>query len=67
MLLDRVEPRISALAGDPRPPGCQKLTGTDMYRIRVGDHRIVYRVNDGTHTILIVRVRHRRDAYRQLR
>lgn len=67
MLFERVERKIRALAQDPRPPGCQKLSGIDMYRVRVGDHRIVYRVNDRSRTIIVLRVRHRREVYRKLR
>lgn len=53
-----------ALADDPRAQG-QKLAVEDAYRVRVGDYRIVYRVNDATARVLIVRVRHRREVYRR--
>ena len=49
----------------PRPPGCDKLAGPeDMYRIRVGDYRIVYQVCDEALMILVVKIGHRRDVYR---
>ena len=61
----RVGRRILALARDPRPYGSRKLEGMeDLYRLRVGDYRVVYRIEDGVLLVLIVRVRHRRDAYR---
>lgn len=60
----RVVARISALATDPRPPGCVKLSGHDKYRIRQGAYRIVYTIDDAVVTVVVVRVAHRRDAYR---
>lgn len=57
---------INALADDPRPSGAIKLQGSaSSYRIRVGDHRVLYRITDRELLILILRVRHRRDAYRE--
>ncbi|HVA79501.1 MAG TPA: type II toxin-antitoxin system RelE/ParE family toxin [Candidatus Binataceae bacterium] len=61
----RLRPRIDALAGEPRPPGAKKLKGGDeLWRIRVGDYRIVYEVRDRILVILIVRVAHRREVNR---
>lgn len=65
-LLTRVAERIQALAADPRPPGSVKLVGSAMYRVRVGDHRIVYEGDDAARAVFIVRVRHRREVYRRL-
>ena len=60
-LLDAIE----ALADDPRPPGCIQLKGGDgELRIRVGDHRIIYDVQDDALVILVLRVGHRREVYR---
>ena len=56
--------RIEALASEPRPHGCEKLSGQDQYRIRQGDYRVVYSVEDETRTVLVVKVGHRRDVYR---
>ncbi len=56
--------RIEALATDPRPSGCEKLTGQGRYRIRQGRYRIVYSVQDNEHTIWVVKVGHRKDVYR---
>ena len=56
--------RIQALADDPRPHGSQKLAGEDKYRVRQGDYRIVYTIEDEIVTITGVRVGHRSDVYR---
>ena len=58
--------RIRALANDPRPPGCQKLSGRERYRVRQGSYRIVYEIEDRRLTVLIVRVAHRRETYRNI-
>lgn len=62
----RIERAIDALADEPRPPGAHKLQGAeDLYRVRVGAHRIVYRIENRVITVTVVRVGHRRDVYRQ--
>ncbi len=60
----RIAARIAVLAGDPRPVGCEKLSGADKYRLRQGAYRVVYGVDDAALTILIVKIGHRRDVYR---
>ena len=60
---DRILRKIRALAKDARPPGCLKLTGDDGYRVRSGDFRILYRIDDASKRIFIYRVRHRKDVY----
>ena len=61
----RIVGRIAALATEPRPTGCEKLAGVEgRYRIRQGQFRIVYAVDDGALTVEIVKVGHRRDVYR---
>jgi mRNA interferase RelE/StbE len=55
-----------ALAKDPRPHGYQKLSGTDLYRIRVGDYRIVYEIHDRVLVVLVIHVGHRREVYKRL-
>ncbi|MFQ5830560.1 MAG: type II toxin-antitoxin system RelE/ParE family toxin [Candidatus Methylomirabilia bacterium] len=61
----RIIARIEALASNPRPPGCVKLQGADdLWRIRVGDYRMIYSIDDDAHIVDISAVRHRSDAYR---
>ena len=56
--------RIEALAEDPRPPGCEKLTGQQRYRLRQGRYRILYTVQDDKLTVWVVNVGQRKDIYR---
>ncbi len=60
----RIITRIQKLALDPRPPGCQKLSGQDKFRLRQGVYRIVYSVNDDERSLLVVKVGHRKEVYR---
>ena len=72
--LDAVEPRaqrrrivarIGALAANPRPAGSQKLAGSELaFRIRQGDFRIVYEIDDRERRIVVVKIGHRREVYR---
>ena len=60
----RIAPAIQGLSIDPRPPGVKKLAGQDLWRIRVGDYRIVYQIHDRQILVLIVAIGHRGDVYR---
>jgi mRNA interferase RelE/StbE len=61
----RVMRAVEALAGDPRPHGCRKLEGGEVvYRVRVGDYRVIYSVDDTSLEVAVERVRHRREVYR---
>ena len=61
----RIVAAFDGLRENPRPTGCQKLQGADnLWRIRVGQYRVVYSIEDEELTVLIVRVAHRKDAYR---
>lgn len=62
---ERIESAIDALAADPRPRGAAKLVGRDDFRIRVGDYRIVYAVDDEQQLVLVARIAHRREVYRR--
>ena len=65
-LLERIRRAISQLATDPRPPGCVRLSGTDeLYRIRVGDWRIIYAVEDELLIVLVVDIGPRGGVYRR--
>ncbi len=62
----RIVNAAGGLATEPRPDGSKKLQGTEhTYRIRVGDYRIIYTISDGTETVTVTRVRHRKDVYRE--
>ena len=64
-LFDRILPRIKALADNPRPTGCHKLAGSkNDWRIRIGDYRALYEIDDARKQVKIFRVRHRREVYR---
>ena len=62
--LRKILSRIEALATDPRPPGHEKLTGQERYRVRQGSYRVVYSIQDKELTIWVVKVGHRKDIYR---
>lgn len=62
----RVQGAIELLAGEPRPPGAVKLAGGQgEWRVRTGDYRIVYEIDDGVLLVLVVAVGHRKDIYRR--
>jgi len=63
-LIARLVPKIEGLATDPRPTGCRKLRGyKDLWRIRVGDYRIAYIIDDDRKVVSITRIAHRRNIY----
>lgn len=57
--------RIQELATDPRPTGCLRLAGSDLYRIRQGNYRIIYSIDQTEVVVVIVKVGHRRDVYKR--
>ena len=61
----RIVTRIEGLSADPRPHSGEKLSGLEQYRVRQGDYRIVYSIEDAVLTIWVVSVGHRRDVYRR--
>jgi len=61
----RIMTRIESLADDPRPPQAEMLTGDDKYRIRQGNYRILYTIEDNTLVVCVVKVGHRREVYRR--
>ena len=60
----RTATKIQRLAREPRPTGAEKLSGQDRYRLRQGDYRILYAIDDPAATVVIVKIGHRRDVYR---
>lgn len=63
-LRERIRSAIDGVAMDPRPAGMVKLAGRDDYRVRVGDYRVVYAVDDEL-VVLVARIAHRREVYRR--
>jgi mRNA interferase RelE/StbE len=63
-LFARIDAKILQLADNPRPPGCKKLKGyEDQWRIRIGDYRVIYILDDQARTVTITHVAHRREVY----
>jgi mRNA interferase RelE/StbE len=60
---ERVRDAIRALSQEPRPLGCLKLTGREGWRIRVGNYRVIYEIDDKQQSVTILHVGHRRDVY----
>ncbi len=60
----RIQGAIALLGQDPRPPGAGALTGRPALRVRVGDYRIIYTVQDNVLLVVVVTLGHRRDVYR---
>ncbi len=60
----RISSKLYALANDPYMHGSEKLSGNKGYRIRIGDYRVVYRIDKSTKTISIIKVKHRREVYK---
>ncbi len=64
-LYRRLRQAIDNLCRDPRPPGCLKMQGgQELYRIRVGDYRVIYEIQDSVLVVLVVRIGNRREVYR---
>lgn len=62
--LVKIDERMRNLAEDPRPIGCHKLSFKDFYRIRYGDYRILYAIDDKSQIVRIMKIGHRREVYR---
>lgn len=63
-IIARLVPRIENLGSEPRPRGCRKLRGfRDLWRLRVGDYRVVYIVDDNARVVQVTRIAHRREVY----
>lgn len=63
--LERVVKRIQGLAAEPRPRGCEKLSSQERYRVRQGDHRVIYSVDGAEREVVIVKIGHRGEVYRR--
>lgn len=62
--LKKILSRIEKLGSDPRPVGCEKLSGHELYRVRQGNYRIVYSIQDNELTVWVIKVGHRKEVYR---
>jgi mRNA interferase RelE/StbE len=62
--VNRILKRVDKLAGNPPPPGSEKLSGDNRYRVRQGIYRIIYEIEDKALSIIVVKVGHRRDVYK---
>jgi len=60
----QVAAKVAGLAVTPRPQGVEKLSGQEKYRVRQGDYRVLYSIDDTAETVTVVKIGHRRDAYR---
>jgi mRNA interferase RelE/StbE len=63
--LVRLIERVGSLANEPRPHGCEKISALDRYRVRQGDYRVVYAIDDREKTVDIVKIGHRSDVYKR--
>lgn len=59
----RIEDKMMELAHDPRPSGCKKLKGRDAYRIRIGDYRAIYEIQDNKLIVTVITIGHRKEVY----
>jgi len=62
--IKKILTRIEGLAQEPRPQGCEKLSGQEKYRIRQGTYRIIYSIQDQELTVWVVKIGHRKEVYR---
>ena len=61
---EQIKDKINSLKSNPRPPNCLKLTTEEGYRIRSGDYKVLYRIDDKNKVIYIYRIKHRKESYR---
>jgi mRNA interferase RelE/StbE len=62
----RIIPSVKALAEDPKPPGCRKIAGSkNDWRIRIGEYRVIYEIDEHAEAVKVMRVRHRKEVYRK--
>ena len=63
-IFNRLKDELIKLQQNPRPHGSEKLTQYEGYRVRVGDYRVLYRIDDAKKEVYIYRIKHRKEAYR---
>jgi len=62
--VSRIIDKIRSLSSNPRPPGCEKLSSDEKYRVRQGRYRIIYSIEDEKLVVLVIKIGHRKDVYR---
>ena len=62
--VSKIIDKIRSLSSNPRPPGCEKLSADEKYRVRQGRYRIIYSIEDGKLVVLVIKIGHRKDVYR---
>jgi mRNA interferase RelE/StbE len=62
--VSKIIEKIRSLSSNPRPPGCEKLSADEKYRVRQGRYRIVYSIEDDILVVLVIKIGHRKDVYR---
>jgi mRNA interferase RelE/StbE len=63
-IIPRVVAAVQALGEQPRPPGCVKLSHSESWRIRIGDYRVIYDIDDRAQSVVVLHIGHRREVYR---
>jgi mRNA interferase RelE/StbE len=61
---ENIAERMLSLAAIPRPPGCKILKGSDKWRIRIGNYRLIYEIDDSAKAVIVIKIAHRSEAYR---
>lgn len=61
---ERIKEAVENLSNEPRPQGCKKLSGREGWRIRVGDYRVIYEIDDTKQVLTVLHIGHRRDVYK---
>ena len=61
---ERIYSALTSLSRNPRPPGCKKLKESNYWRLRVGDYRTIYEIDDAARVVLVLRIAHRSEVYR---
>jgi mRNA interferase RelE/StbE len=64
-VLDKIIPKIKSLASDPRPHGAEKMEGGERYRVRQGDWRFIYTIDDSDQSVMVVKIGNRKEVYRR--
>jgi mRNA interferase RelE/StbE len=61
---ENITDKMLSLGATPRPPGCKILQGSDKWRIRIGNYRLIYEIDDSAQAVIVLKIAHRSDVYR---